>query len=790
MLVCFYVVFDQAAKSSMPSTSYSPLTASNGRADPTREHDLESLEGSGRSRANSTDEILLTKPQPATTSETKQDRDGKLDPTPPSGSTSYRPPGSRTSSQHQLVPGAASSYRFERYVARSTLNTLGPALVTAFYLFIVGVYLLRPGLNDVVPTYPIDARGIFFAWLILSIFVLDWAKSGLAGFEASALMKRKLAPSNAMQLMWHTDRGWGSVSGWWRALLEVWSLLRQKLSRGPRSHHEHEWKGPSSLWWYLAFSSFLLYLAIPLAGLSMDPGEAYKLTDRLITILGANETNFDSKLFNAITVEANSRWRQGNPTSPQGDTIFYAPAGTQNVSSTFYEDCIQAIYQGNHTEECAANNSITVFSGPEVTERAYGRAWGLEMNLSCSIANPYTELKMLDVKSINNWTAHPTFVNITSSSDDYGTDPESIANALNTVGLSPALFIMDTFTATAYQYVMVSSNDVSGDSGNSYINGSALPFPGSVELVLWQGFSPLFRPDATFANLSGHPAVVSSKSPIDNVTYLGYGIRCTVSTDVGFADLNAAARTYARFARKPATPFQQTLGDVPLTQYPGMYDIQSLIFGSFTTLNLGFEGPPICQPGASVGCSPWYGASLATGAVPFYGPMPQSNADADATRGPVRYPTITPERMNLAMYKLFGEMAIAMMASGFGPWSGGLRGLEAANTLVPGRVPWVIVLVLLGIWMAVTVLPNAWTFAEKRWAATLDGFEMFRIGAEWQKVVWRFEGSEFKENERVLLEVPGLIGDMEPDEKRGFVGLSYRTARVGREYGYDRANLN
>lgn len=156
----------------------------------------------------------------------------------------------------------------------------------------------------------------------------------------------------------------------------------------------------------------------------------------------------------------------------------------------------------------------------------------------------------------------------------------------------------------------------------------------------------------------------------------------------------------------------------------------------------------------------------------------------------LQYPTITPERMNLAIYKLFGEVAIAMMASGFGEWTKDPKGLDPVQTLVPGQVSWVIVHALMAVWTFVTILPNMWVFTEKRWAATLDGFEMFRLGAEWQEMVWEFDGEGFKKNENVLLDVPGMIGDMEPNEKRGFKGLSYRTARLSRDYGYDRSDLS
>jgi hypothetical protein len=97
------------------------------------------------------------------------------------------------------------------------------------------------------------------------------------------------------------------------------------------------------------------------------------------------------------------------------------------------------------------------------------------------------------------------------------------------------------------------------------------------------------------------------------------------------------------------------------------------------------------------------------------------------------------------------------MASGIESWTGELWGLDKATDLVPGPVPWQLVLALLGVWTLVTVLPNLWTCTERRWAATLDGVEMFRLRAKWKEAIWNFEGGEFKECER-LTNVPGMVG--------------------------------
>ena len=686
---------------------------------------------------------------------------------------------SRDDSKVRLISTPTSTYTLKRYILRSILNTLGPILVIAAYLFIVLVYLRRPSVNDVVPYYPFDPKGVFFAWLILSIFVLDWAKSGLAGFEASALMNQALAPRTAMQLMWHADRAWGSLSGWWNGLIMVYTYIRRHHPKTKRSKEPAH--GPGGLWLYLSFGSFILYAAIPLAGLSMDPAQAWKLSDRPILILGPNQTSlsFDLRPSNGIAEQTNSRWRQGNPTTPQGETIFYAPKGTPNVTSTHYEDTIQAIYSNDLDRLTTLPNSISIFSGPQVSERAHGTAWGLVTNLTCSLVPPYQDSVLLKVQAVNNWTS----LRWGLKSSRFGTDPNKWGPSQSDAGLSPALFNNGFSWGVSYMYLIASDLDIEG--GSDYVNQSAFPRNGSLELVMWQAYNKAqFTPDNTFLNMSSHPLVVSSVSPVDNLTYLGYRIHCSVNSSVGVADLDAASRSYSNFSPEAAEPAKPSLlGFYGVNQYPGVLGIQSLVYGAFTTIALKVFSPPVCQNNGlgAVDCNPWFCANVATGGTPILVPK-AGNSNA----GNLQYPTIAPERMKLAIYKLFGEAAIAMMASGPGSWTGELRGLDKANDLVPGRVPWQVVLALLSLWVFITVIPSLWTCGERRWSSTLEGTELFRLGAEWQAAVRKFEGGEFKDCES-LAHVPGMVGDMAPREGKGFIGLSWSTARVGRrEYVYNR----
>ncbi|KAF2198749.1 hypothetical protein GQ43DRAFT_145278 [Delitschia confertaspora ATCC 74209] len=692
----------------------------------------------------------------------------------------------------------AAHYRFKRYIFRLGLNTIFPIFITLFYLFVLKYYIWKPIQNDISPTRPIPSKGVFFAWLIISIFVLDWAKAGLSGFEAAALMKPTLAPRSARQFLWHMDRGWGSVGGWWKASRALFLYVTRKFTAG---NGHVEWDGPGGLWFYLAFSSILFYAAVPLSGLSMDPKAAFRLSNRPVQIFGTNQSTFDIRSSNDLAESASTRWRQGYPTAPEGvATFLYAPHGTKDATGTYYEDAIQTNYQArisNMSTSQTRNQTITFFSGPAVSERAYGKAWGMLVSLSCMPAHPYKDMKRLNVTGINNWEWRDgaAFTN----SEEYG-NLTTLTTSQAGAGASPLFFDVGQGLGVDYQYLMSSDRDISMAYGE-YLNGTTLPIIGETELVMWQTYNTQYGriPDENFKNMSSHPLVVSSVSIINNLTYLGYGVRCWVNSTVGTASISTVDYTFDGFKQQAADRRNgASVSATPiLTHYPGVAAIQSIVFAAFTTLSLGYIGGPKCSS-IAIGCNPWIGANLATGGVPSFIPVREAPPGSNTSfiGGAIQDPSISPERMALAMYKLFGEVAIAAMANGPGNWTSApnatsdlhLYGLEPFNDIENGRVPYQVVLVLLLLWTAVTVIPQLLPgfFLQRRWGDTLDGFAMFRFGAEWANAVHRLQSTDLQEpGTACLRDVPGMIGDMNGHGgAAGFVGLSRRKASLGRDYCY------
>ena len=626
------------------------------------------------------------------------------------------------------------------FIPRTALLLIGPFLVTAGFAFIARYYLWNESENGIVPNRPINAKGVFYAWLILSIFVLDWSKSALAGFEAAVLMRERTAVDEIEErrrrkqiLTWHADHGWGALSVWGKAIVTLGKYIVSK----PRWGHKITWDGPGLLWWYLALTTFLFTAIIPLSGLAMNTTDAFTPSHRPVVIIGPNETTFDILPSNDAAEQASNRWRTHLVTTPDGPTIFYAPQGVANVSTTWFEDEIQSDCISRTNISMAgrsrmANRTVTFFSGPRVSERAYGRAWGLLTTLSCMPVHPYKDLRLLSVKSMNNWTS-PS-----------GLNSQHFDGAFAQVGagFSPVHSDKGEDFGVSWQYVLPTTGDVSAVFPE-YGNASTLPLSGSVELVLWQGYgnergTPI--PDKTFNELPQHPFVVQSnpKSNTSITPYLGFGVRCDVTSSVGTASISAEKRTYSDFQKLPSkTTGGRISGD--LFRYPGILSLHTLVFEAFTTLTAGFMGAPKCGL-PSIQCSPWIGANRATGGAPVFSPTKEPSPGV-YTGGTMQLPTIDPERMNLAMYKLFGETAIVLMASSPGNWIStpnssaedpnlGLFGFKSVSDLEPFTVPPMFILVMLGVWTLAMVVPPLafgmlWT---KRDVEVVDGDLLWRFG--------------------------------------------------------------
>ncbi|KAK8103604.1 uncharacterized protein PG998_010637 [Apiospora kogelbergensis] len=567
------------------------------------------------------------------------------------------PPGQET---RRVASCSHSQSRKPAY--RPLVNLFGPLIVVLYYAFTVWHYLRRPAVNGIIPNRIIDSKTVFYTWIIVVIFLLDWAKLGLAGFETAALMQPALMPLDARQLLWHSDKAWGTLGGWWKVFRLYMGYLREHMG----STQDVVWRGPGRLWLYLAFSSFLFYASVPLLGLSIDQGQGLRRSQRLVDISGVNQTTFGLKSWGSLPEKVNNVWRQGNPATPFGETVFYAPEGSTGISNTYYEDSIQQIYQEQlDNTRSPVNRTISFFSGPEVAERVFGSAWGFFTNISCLPMSPHDpNLRLFKITSVNNWTtAMPDVIEsgYPFDSASYNRKPELARLSHSLTGLY---------------------RDIGLSSGVAYHHLIATDYEDMVS-----------------------PA--------------------------GFAEIAAETITFKDFRSELAVRTNFTHTNDMASDWQGVRPIHSVVFAALTDTMFQGEYEPKCNKNISQTCNPWMGVSLALNIVPSLKTDPEGNQ--------LLSPFITPEQMTLAMHKIFGVAAAVVMATGPGNWTseGRLYGLDPANDLVAGRVPYQVVGILLIIWAVWTVVPEVWAlvFWERRRAGMLDGFALFRLGAEYKDAI-------------------------------------------------------
>lgn len=658
----------------------------------------------------------------------------------------------------------ASEYRLRRYKWRTFLNISGPLLVLGYYAFVCFYFLANPPLNNIVPVSQVDGRWIFYGWIIISIFILDWARSGLANIEATALMHSSFAPESAMELMWHTESNWNNALWWFRALGNIARYYFSTLRR--RSNH---FSRPGGLWWLLMAVTLLLFVAVPLSGLTMEITDAYIHDTKKVLILGPVSDNFNYQRFTNIPNQVRASWRSGRATTPSDSSILYAPEGFSDVSGTYYQDQIFP-----DTE----NPMIRVFAGPAVNEVVVGKAWGLSANISCR-AIPKGNLRLFDVHGYNDYTVNDVLRQA---------DAVRWINETGVYNYKSAYSLMVASDGTTYgdpPYCTKSNHDY------QTLDGLTRPrtdiTTGVLEAYLWQGLLPPNR-DATLDQLLDadlNSTLVTRLDEIDTGQYgaskipiVGFGVHCDVTSAVGTADVDPARRTYSSFQRGSSL----SLGTDQMA-----YPVQVQAFRAIAEYNQTTYTLQVRDPTQSD--SSWVAAHFALGLLP-YSKNTTDAVELGYLETNVTFPALTPTNLTNAMYKLLGESIIALMGPGAHNASyGDLYGLKSVKYIKPGIISWRPVLALLSLWTLLFLAGSVWMAFHRRWASSLTGFEFFKFGAQYPLEVNSFSSTTFQQC-IPLRNIPGLVGSLSGnavDCEEGFIGLSKRVARMDGTFVYDRA---
>jgi hypothetical protein len=281
-----------------------------------------------------------------------------------------------------------------KYFLRSVLNVAGANLFAGFYATVVWYYLKAEVQNGITERQAINARVIYYSWFVLSVFALDWAHAGTAVIEVAGMTARHLAPQNALQTMWHSERSWSGPTGWMKALAtatKIWILhLLNPFANRDRSK-------PSGFWWCLAIINLPFWLAVPLSGLSFDFGTALVENSQRVVITGIDQTTFETRSPSFLWQRAMERWSQSTSSASETKSSLYSPANDFGKRKVHGEDPLLHFDGTDETE---------FFSSPSTETKSHGRTWGLKVRAKAKLMPP-TNLTMIHATVYSEWKSLP-----------------------------------------------------------------------------------------------------------------------------------------------------------------------------------------------------------------------------------------------------------------------------------------------------------------------------------------------------------------------------------------------
>jgi hypothetical protein len=691
--------------------------------------------------------------------------------------------------EEQTLPHVRS-YRMSRYLWRASLGIVGPCALLGLFTFISVYFLDRQPQNEILTRSTCDATTAFYIWFVAAVFTLEWARTALANFQATALMIPTLAPTNAMTLFWHADDNWANPLWWLRALRNT---IVKLLSNRVRILRKQKWQHlPGLLWVLLSMNSILIFIAVPLSGLTMEIVTISIPGTKKATIRGPTPSTFGRRSSNALPSIIDGSWRSGVNATPPDASYFFAPEQTRNVSLTYFED--MAILN--------PDDGITTFLGPSVDELVAGVAFGMKTTLNCKQV-AIGDLKLVQVRGWSAYSIKSAYDNDATPTGNFSkgansnyvflneTRGSSIVDGPGTVG-SPYSFIAAADGSWNGDTPFASVDNVDGALlGGQPRDEAADSVPTALlELFLWQAESE--AQDPRMKLLQNDPSSLLTRATVaydptysisNDTAVIGMSIQCHIRATVGYATINPQTRAYHDFSITNTTGMggdmdvygPQILSVMSLGDYdPRTYSMRQIDTGGFesrwVSLHQGIGDPAsrICMQGCN-------------------------SSDPFVRSENLVHLALTPANLTYTLYRLLGQSIIASMGAGSqDPWQGDLVLLEDTRGLKPGPVSYKPVLVLLTLWTVITVGMSLWTMFHRRWAPALSGFELFRFGAPYEEEIQeRLTGRGFEDCGGALNGLPGMVGVLpggELDGTKGFLGLSESPADSRGEFVWKRSD--
>lgn len=652
----------------------------------------------------------------------------------------------------------ARGHRLRRFWGRSLALILAPLIIAGYFIFIWQFFLKQDG---PLKYGTFNESYIFYSWFVVGVFGLSVSRYGIIGIEASMLHDPFWRTKNAMQLMMHSGGSWGGAGGWTRCLIGFFHWKKSMAGR---------------LWYLLSLVTMALFVGLPISGLSFELTDGYIQSSEHPTVIGRTWSNFHSRRLNQAQNQSMDLWKTGASVTLPGIGLAYTPPGLDRDQFKFLGSVPNSLPLDRDVPE--------LFLAPQADSPINGEAWGLRLSYNCSVVESASEFTILGTKVDHFSDFYESGSSFNSTNSEIGKNAVSMnlwAYGETRIGPnnSPVWADADKFTASA------DSDDVN--------------VSGILEYALWQIRLAPGASTRQGISITSNKRASAGEDVVDFDGSLDPSI-----PDMGSPWTRDAQGMYVVNDSFFSREINQIFPNDTTTAAPDAADpwkIQSLIdelaapigvrchhmslFGTAqldakTTSFTGFTPvPPVFNESRMTAHTPMFGIS-ASKMLPdhYFDLFTATNAPAPVNEGPSTFYTsyVKPEKLKQAVMRAYAQDALALMYDGLPDVSQGyqhsnLTSSRKGKVLELGIVPPLVPAIWLSLWAFICSLIGLAYGFRRRWSAALDGYTLFRFGADLGGEVRDLSSvGAFEECER-LWDLPGFVGDAREGDAVGYISL-------------------
>ncbi|EGX53167.1 hypothetical protein AOL_s00006g545 [Orbilia oligospora ATCC 24927] len=270
------------------------------------------------------------------------------------------------------VPTDMAPIPLQRFYLRALLLMFAPIFVTVFYLIIWRFYMV-PADADVKFSTADHHIWFYYAWFVVGVFGLNWSRDGLVGVEVAMLQTKLWQALDNKELMMHRETRWSGPAGWIYWICHIPSRKR--------------------LWILLSFVSILVFVGLPLSGLSFEITDGFIKSSTPPLVIGRTKENlYDRKPQDSFDLLVNS-WKIGSFPIVPGYGILYTP---KDVLRSDYENL------NSFPNTLPFSKSMPeVFLAPQAKYPIGGKPWGLRASYNCSIVQDASTFTILNERPLS-----------------------------------------------------------------------------------------------------------------------------------------------------------------------------------------------------------------------------------------------------------------------------------------------------------------------------------------------------------------------------------------------------